>query len=57
MHGDQDLLGEIAERTGTIPKELKEIHPTAHFCIEWDGMVIWEGCEEYEACTCPPEKV
>lgn len=45
----------LSETTGVMSKELKDSQPTAHFCPDWDFLVIWEGCSEFEACLCPKE--
>ncbi len=43
---------EQIERDGVIPEDFKDSHPGAHFCKDWDFMLIWETTAEWEACLC-----
>lgn len=44
---------EEAERTGRISDELMTLVPTAHFCPEWDFMLVYDdGGPEWDCCLC-----
>ncbi len=43
---------EEIERAGTIPDGFSLDRPGAHFCKEWDFMLIWKGTPEWDACLC-----
>lgn len=34
-------------------KRLMQAVPGAHFCQDWDGLLVWPGTPEADACTCP----
>ena len=40
------------ERVGIIPAGFRDYYPGAHFCKEWDFMLIWKGTAEWDACLC-----
>ncbi len=40
------------EKAGVIPPGFRDEHPGAHFCADWDFMLIWKGTAEWDACLC-----
>lgn len=46
------MTPEQIEKVGVITPEFREEHPGAHFCADWDFMVIWKGTPEWDACLC-----
>lgn len=54
--GDKDVLRVQVELLNglqnVIPQTVLEKYPTFHWCEEFDGLPVAEGCYEYELCRC-----
>jgi hypothetical protein len=48
----KDALYRI-DKDGVITEEDRELLPGIHFCLDWDGLAIFEKCIEYPLCNCP----
>lgn len=46
------MTPEQIEKDGVITPEFREAHPGAHFCADWDFMLIWKDTAEWDACLC-----
>lgn len=51
----RDEADAVLAETRNDQAELKRLMwatPGAHFCNDWDGLLVWDGIPEAETCTC-----
>ncbi|QAZ46780.1 hypothetical protein [Mesorhizobium sp. Pch-S] len=51
-HSDYAQLAAELRNDRAELKRLMQAVPGAHFCQDWDGLLVWPGTPEADACTC-----